>query len=291
MKKIILWSFLLLGLVSCKRFFNKENTQAQEERIVCISKQYSEIIFALEAEQDLVAVDLSSTYPPEIKNLPSIGYHRALSAEAVLAMHPTLIIHDNNIGPEYVVDQLNQLQIPMKVFDTKAEDLETTEALIKEMGGYFHQEAKAEELVQKLREDMALALKNKEQYEGLALPKVLIIHFGRANNVYLVVSGEGSAAKMIRWAGGEIAVDPEKGMKQLSAEVVAESNPDIILLTDFGYDQLASLDKIKELPGVGATKAAQEDKIYRVEEHDLIYLGPRTGENVLLLQKLLHGEN
>lgn len=93
---------------------------------------------------------------------------------------------------------------------------------------------------------------------------------------------------MVNWAGGIMAIDDEKGMKQLSAEIVAKSNPDVILLTDFGYDKLGGADKIKDLPGITSTKAFKNNRIYRIEEHDLVYLGPRTGENVLLIQKLIH---
>ena len=85
-----------------------------------------------------------------------------------------------------------------------------------------------------------------------------------------------------------MAVNDVKGMRQLSAEVVAASDPDIILLTDFGYDRLGSQQKIMELPGVAGTKAAKNHRVYRVEEHDMVYIGPRTGENVLQLQKLIH---
>jgi iron complex transport system substrate-binding protein len=57
---------------------------------------------------NLVGVDYSSTYPPEIKQVPTIGYHRALSAEGILSLKPTLIIHDNNIGPDNMT-QLSKL--------------------------------------------------------------------------------------------------------------------------------------------------------------------------------------
>jgi iron complex transport system substrate-binding protein len=78
-------------------------------------------------------------------------------------------------------------------------------------------------------------------------------------------------------------------MKDLSPEIVAASDPDVILLTDFGYDRLGgSTEKIKELPGVTSTKAFKNNRIFRIEEHDLVYLGPRTGKNVLLIQKLIH---
>lgn len=287
MKKSVVAIAVML-LAGCGRFYNEEKkpaTEAHHERIVCISKQYTEIIFALGAQEDIVAVDISSTYPAEAKKLVTVGYHRALSVEAILAAKPTLILHDNNIGPENVVRQLNDLKIPMKTF-VKGNTIDSTKMLIREMGAYFHKEHAADSLCAKLDKDMATAQESAKQYHDST--KVLVIHFGQASNVFLVMTAQSTAAKMIGWAGAHMAVTGEKGMRQLSAEVVAESDPDVILLTDFGYDRLGTPEKIKELPGVAGTKAAKNNRIYRVEEHDLVYLGPRTGENVIMLQQLIH---
>ena len=49
----------------------------------------------------------------------TVGYHRALSAEGILSLHPTAIIHDNNIGPPQVIEQLKGLNIPLKTFNAK----------------------------------------------------------------------------------------------------------------------------------------------------------------------------
>lgn len=253
---------------------------------MCIAKQYSEIIFALGAEKDIVAVDVSSTYPPEARKLPTVGYHRALSAEGILSAKPTLILHDNNIGPEHVVKQLTDLNIPMKVFGKYNADIAGTDSLIREMGVYFHKEKQADSLCKKLDSDIQVALAHAKEYKDTV--KVLVIHYGQASNVFLVMTKKNTAAKMIEWAGGKMSVDDEKGMKQLSAEVIAASDPDVILLTDFGYDKLGSIEKIKELPGIAGTRAAKANRIYRVEEHDLVYIGPRTGENTLKLQQLIH---
>jgi iron complex transport system substrate-binding protein len=286
MKKIQLLFASTLLFWGCGRFGNKETTTNSDQRIVCISKQYSEIIYALGAEKDIVAVDISSVYPERIKKLPTVGYHRALSIEGILSAKPTLILHDNNIGPEHVTKQLQDLKIPMKVFHTKTENIDSTVALIKEMGDYFSKQRAADSLNTILRKEMAEALEISKKYTDK--PKVLVIHFGQASNIFLVMSKKGTAGKMVEWAGGEMAVRDEKGMKQLSAEVVSKSDPDVILLTDFGYDRLGTPEKIKELPGVSSTRAAKNNHIYRIEEHDLVYLGPRTGKNILLLQKLIH---
>lgn len=286
MKKTLFFSLILLTILisSCGRFGN-EDTKTGEERIVCIAKQLNEIIFELGAAQNIVAVDLSSTYPPEIKELPTVGYHRALSAEGIISMKPTLIIHDNNVGPEHVMKQLEDLKIPMKTF-MQTPTIDSTKMLIKELGDYFHKEHEADSLIQKLDTEMAQAMEAAKTYTDT--PRVAMIHYGRAQNVYLVVGDKSNAAKMIEWAGGKYAIHTERGMGPLSAETLAKADPDVILLTDFGYDRLGDMEKVKELPGVAVTKAAKNNRIYRVEEHDLIYFGPRTGENVLLLQKMIH---
>jgi len=281
-KKIIVLG--LLALTACGRFGKKEQP-VQEQRIVCLSKQYNEIIFALGAQKDLIAVDLSSTYPPAIKKLPTVGYHRALSAEGILSTKPTLVIHDNNVGPEQVMKQLEGLKIPMMVFKSKSDDIATTKALIAEMGEYFHKPKQADSLNARLDAQMEAATTAAAHLKDK--PSVMIIHFGRANNVYLTMTKNSTSAKLIEWAGGMIPLVGERGMMQLSPESMAKTDPDVLLLTDFGYDQLGTLDKIKELPGVAGTKAAKANRIFRVEEHDLVYLGPRTGEIVLQLQQLI----
>ncbi|MGV3541159.1 MAG: heme/hemin ABC transporter substrate-binding protein [Rufibacter sp.] len=288
MKKYLILACASLTLFSCERFKNKDQKQENTERLVSVSKQHTEIMYALGAERNLVAVDVSSTYPEEAKKLPTVGYHRALSLEGLVAAKPTLLIHDGpvSIGPEHVVRQLEQLKIPMKQFAANGVTLDSVKLLFQEMGTYFHREKQADSLARKLDADMQLALENAKKYAQK--PKVLIIHYGQANNVYLVMTGKSTAAKMVDWAGGAMAVAGERGMKQLSAEVVAQSNPDVILLTDFGYDRLGSKQRISELPGITATNAFKSGRIYRVEEHDLVYLGPRTGQNVLALQKLIH---
>jgi len=275
---------LTLMLFGCR--FKNEDRREHQQRIVCLSKQYSEILYALGAERDLVAVDLSSTYPPEIKSLPTVGYHRALSAEGIASVKPTLILHDNNVGPEHVMRQLEELKIPMKVFDAKGVDIPTAKELVSEMGRYFHREARAESLNQKLDLDMGKAFARTHAYS--TKPKVLVIHFGRAMNTYLTITRASTAGKMIEWAGGQIPIPGERGMIQLSPEVIASADPDVILLTDFGYDRLGSPEQVTTLPGVDTTRAAKKRRIHRVEEHDLVYIGPRTGENVLKLQELIH---
>jgi iron complex transport system substrate-binding protein len=91
MKRIISSTLLAAALVaalSCSRFHNAP-TDSKDARFVVISPIYNEIIWALGAQDRVVGVDLSTTYPPDVKNVQTVGYHRALSAEGILSLHPT----------------------------------------------------------------------------------------------------------------------------------------------------------------------------------------------------------
>lgn len=293
MKRIISFAtitLLLMSALSCSRFRNAP-TNAGVERYVVISPVYNEIIWALGAQDKVVGVDLSTTYPPDVKKVQTVGYHRALSAEGILSLHPTAVIHDNNIGPPQVVDQLKQLNIEMKTFSAKNDSFDGTKTLIREMGAYFHKETRAEELCKTLDEQRAASLEKVKQYTDH--PRVAVIHYGRASNVYLVVGkgggGDGGGvSQMIEMAGGQMAIE-NKGMQRMeSPEIVAQANPDVILITDFGYDRLGSLDQIKALPGVATSNAAKNNRIYRIEENVLNYFGPRSGENIEKVAAVIH---
>ncbi|MBV9216466.1 MAG: ABC transporter substrate-binding protein [Acidobacteria bacterium] len=278
------------SLAGCGRFANKPSNTAGQ-RVVVISPIYNEIIWALGAQDRVVGVDLSSTYPPEVKNVTTVGYHRALSAEGILSLHPDAILHDGNIGPPDVLEQVRRLNIPEKTFDAKNDSLDGTKALIREIGAYFGKQERAEELCKTLDSQMAASLDAVKQYNDR--PRVAVIHYGRASNVYMVVGkgGKGDAAgasQTIEWAGGEMALTQEGMQRMASPEVIAQANPDIILVTDFGFDKLGSMDAIKDLPGVSATNAAKNNKIFRVEENQLMYFGPRTGDNIQKIAALIH---
>ena len=289
MKKIILFLVISILFISCDRFRNKETDGKKDQRIVSLSKHLTEMVFALGKGHDLVAVDLSSTYPDSAKLLKTVGYHRALNPEGIIAVNPDLVIHSNDIGPENVLPQITSAGLNIKVFGG-ANTIDSAKLLLTDLGKFFDVEAKADSINKKLDNDIALAADSLRALNLTDTPRVMIIHFGRASNIYFVMSGRnGVGDKMIKLAGGKTAIYDAKGARQISAEAVATANPDIIIATDFGFDQMGSMDKfIEGVPGVTLTNAGKNKRIVRFEEHDLVYFGPRTGENILKLMKLIH---
>ncbi|MGB4842987.1 MAG: ABC transporter substrate-binding protein [Ferruginibacter sp.] len=290
MKKytFIVLPFLLL-LISCGRFGNKETDGTKDMRIVCLSKHLTEMVFALGKGHNIVAVDLSSTYPDSAKLLKTVGYHRALSAESIIAMTPDLVIHSNDIGPENVLLQITKAGLNIKAFGS-ANSIDSAEILLKELGKFFGVEKTADSIIAGMQQGIVKAADSLQTLNIKDSLRVMIIHFGLRNNNYFVMSGRnGVGDKMIRLAGCTPATYDGKGAREMSAEAVALANPDIIIATDFGYDRMGSMDKfISSVPGVSLTNAGKNKRIVRFEEHDLIYFGPRTGDNIIQLINLLH---
>ncbi|MBS1735932.1 MAG: ABC transporter substrate-binding protein [Bacteroidetes bacterium] len=286
--KILFVCTWLFTMASCGRFGNNDKGDKNGVRIVCVSKQLNEMIFALGKGKDIVAVDLSSTFPDSVKLLPTVGYHRMLSAEGIISMNPTLVLHDYNIGPANVLPQLEKAGLNIKGYKGGS-TIDSAELLLKSLGEYFKVPQKADSIVNKLNEDMALIPSKLKTFNIKDTPTVMVIQFGRATNAYFVMTGRGGIAdKMIKYAGGKVATYDGKGARQLSAEALAIANPDIIIATDFGFDRMGSAEKFKELPGVALTNAAKNNRIYRYEEHDLVYFGPRTGQNIFKLMQLFY---
>lgn len=255
------------------------------QRVVCVSKQITEMLYAIGAEASLVGVDLSSAFPEAAKKLPNVGYHRMLSVEGIMTLRPTLFVHNGGVGPDNVLPQLAAIGIPVKEFRATA-SLDEARQLLLDLGSYFGVAAKAKQVVADLDRDMEeVATKAKAD---VSRPRVMILHYGRANNVYLAVGKKSNATTLIEWAGGVNAVDSPLSMRPLSPEVLATAAPDVLFVTDFGFDQLGGVDKVLELPGVSLTPAGRSRRIYRIDECEVIYFGPRTGRTALKLRDMIH---
>jgi iron complex transport system substrate-binding protein len=284
MKKLLIFITAVPLLISCTSPVKNKKTDGRD-RIVCVSKQLTELLFALHQGGKIVGLDLTSSYPEETKKITKVGYHRHLNAEGIISLEPSVVIHQNDVAPVEVMKQVQEVGIPVRVYPPAA-TLDSTKLLIRMLGKEFGADTAAERMVAKLDADLQKADSIVKTYP--AKPKVLIIHFGQQRNQYFVMGTRGTADAMLKLAGGINAADTSS-FRDLSAEVIAREQPDVILATDFGWDRLGgSMEKFKTLPGISLTPAAKNGKIFRVEEHDLVYFGPRTGENIIRMAELIH---
>ncbi len=256
-------------------------------RVVCVSKQINEFMFAIGAQDVLVGRDLTSVYPPAITRITSVGYHRALNAEGIISLRPTLFLTDGNFGPDEVTDQLKKVGIPILTLNP-GDSVAGAEQLLVTLAKQFHREATADSVLARWKAGMDSALADTIEWAHARRPRVLIIHFGQIANNYLALKRGSVGDRMLHWAGGENAIDSVGGMLRLTPELIAKAAPDFILATDVGFDRFGSAAKFAEMPGVSLTPAGRAGRIYRIEETDVMYYGPRTPAAIRRLEGFLH---
>ena len=258
-------------------------------RVVGVSKQINEFMYDIHAESVLVARDLTSVYPAQITKLPSVGYHRALSAEGIISMRPTMLLTDGNVGPDAVLAQVKKVGIPVVVL-TPGSTPDSAMQLMTKLGSMFHHERQADSVVTSWRIAMDSIRADSAGYATGQHPRVLVMHFGQLVNDYLALKRGTSADQIIRWAGGVNAVDSVGGMMRLTPELIAKAAPDVIIATDVGFDRVGSAQKFATLPGVSLTPAAKNGRVFRIDETELMYYSPRTPASVRRIAGWLHAD-
>ena len=176
---------------------------------------------------------------------------------------------------------------------SKPEDAAVHPALsgyIAALGERFGRRRAADSVLAAWRDGMARVVRDSAELARRGTrPRVLVMHFGQIANNYLAVNRGSAADRVVAWAGGVNAVDSIGGMTRLTPELIARAAPDVILATDVGFDRVGSAEKFGALPGVALTPAAKSGSIYRVDESEIMYFGPRTPAAVGRIAALLHG--
>lgn len=250
-------------------------------RIITLGGTVTEIVFALGSGDNVVAVDSSSSYPPQVSDLPQIGYQRRLSAEGVLALDPSLILATTEAGPSEAIQHLRDTGVDVLLLESD----DSVEGVAEKIRGFakaLDREAEGESLVVQLEADLDQARAYVQSAESQ--PRVLFIYARGAGAVS--VAGQNTGAHtMIQLAGGENAIEGFEGYRPLTAEAALAAAPDVILMFTSGLQSLGGQDGLLELPGIAQTPAAQNGRIVAMDGLYLLNFGPRMGQAILDLAK------
>lgn len=270
MKKTV---FILLCLLSYS-LYSKNNTQ----RIISLNGAVTEIICELGFQKDIIATDVTSTYPENL-NVKNLGHVRNLSVESVLALKPTLVLGtEKDINPNLIA-QLKSAGIKT-VFYTQEFSVEGTRKLIEDVAKTLHAKNYAS-LQKKIDQDISKAKK-------IAAPKVLFI-YARGAGTLMVAGKNTPMEKIIALSGGINAVNGFENFKPLTPEALLNANPDYILLFSSGLESLGGIEGALKIDGINKTKAGKNKKIIAMDGALLSGFGPRLGEAILQLNTLLGG--
>ncbi len=267
-KFAIFFSFLLFNKLSFADCSKAKDTS----RIVVAGGSITEILFFLNESQNIVAVDTTSNYPEDAKNYPSIGYVRALSAEGVLSLNPTLIIGENDMGPENVLEQLKKTKIELRVLDEKnsikgIEDKISCIASIIGKNDNFNKNVRFEKSVSKLK--IISKANSKKNIRGL----VILMMQGTSP----VVAGRNtSGGDFLKMIGSENTMSSFEGWKPAGKESILLSNPNFILITKRATKNYGSLNSFLKESGIEMTEAARTQSVFSLDGMSFLGFGPRT---------------
>lgn len=266
--------------------FSASSVALAQERIISAGSAVTELIYALDAQDSLIAVDVTSKMP-QTNQLPKIGYHRQLSTEGLLALQPTQIIGSDEMGPQTTLDLLSQSNIKVNVVNTKP----TIKGLLEridEIALLTHHQENSQQIKDKVNKKVAQLKSNIPVKTKQKKVLYLLLHEGRAP---YVAGSDTTMDEMIRLAG---AINPAQSLissfKPLSIEAMISMQPDVILVSNRSLVKLEGIDNIiKSIPTLASTPAGINKQIIGVSGSALVGgLGLATLDEAARLNTLLY---
>ncbi|MGU5739519.1 heme/hemin ABC transporter substrate-binding protein [Aeromonas caviae] len=252
---------LAFSLLGCALSLSSPSVMAGE-RIVSIGPATTELILALGGEQSLVATDVSS---PEPRGVPKVGYHRALAAEGILSLSPTLVVGSDEMGPNSTLDQLRRANVKVEVMAT-APTLTNLNERIDTLAHLLGDQAAGSKLKEEIAAQSDTLAAQAKQNKPLKVA-FLLLHKGQPTSI---AGGNTTASALVTLAGG---VNPVAGLhdyKPVSTESLIELQPDLVLVSGRDWQQYQDPDAVlSQVPALSATPAGKNKAIHAIDGHAL----------------------
>jgi iron complex transport system substrate-binding protein len=248
MRRILLWLLVLLALVGagCGRSGpeqggtgapapagfpvtldtpgGKVEIAQRPTRVVSLSPTATEMLFAIDAGGQVVAVDDQSTYPPNAPRTKLSGYQP--NVEAIAGYRPDLVVFANDTGD--LAASLRRLAIPALALPA-ATRLDDSYAQIQQLGKATGHTAEAERLVTAMRGEIQQIVADAK------LDRPLTYYHELDKSLFSATSKTFIGQLYAQLGLQNIADKADKdgsGYPQLSAEYVVKADPDLIFLAD-----------------------------------------------------------
>ncbi|WP_418114028.1 ABC transporter substrate-binding protein [Vibrio scophthalmi] len=266
MKKLAFAFGLLVASSSLMAQQNTESQSAQTNRIISAGSSITELIVALGAKDQLVALDVTSKKYNQDEKLPLVGYHRQLSAEGLMALSPTHLIGSHEMGPDSTLTLLKNGGINVETVpsgDTEQDLFNRIDKIAAITG--------TQDNAVDLKASIQSKLDTMQQRDVADAPKVLFAMLSKGRPA--TIAGDKTTIDVIvKLAGGQ---NPAKSMmssyKPVSQEAMVEMQPDYLLVTKRAWQALGGKEGIlKEFPLLAATPAGSQDRIIAVNGSAII---------------------
>jgi len=254
--------------------------QLTVSRVVVLANGVSEIIQSMNAQSIIVGRDISST-EDSLADIPIVTSGHQVLPEKVIALKPDLVLIDASTGPKAAIETIKSAGITV-IETPESWSLEDLPIKVRAVGRAIGAQNQAEELVKQLNQSLdASAVRNST--------RVAFLYLRGTSSVYLI-GGAGSGADSLLAAIGAIDVGAQtldRPFNTLTAESLAELNPDVILVMSKGLESVGGIDGLLKLPGVAQTRAGKNSAVIDVDDALLLSFGPRTPSLVDALAKAI----
>lgn len=239
--------------------------EERPEAIVSLSPTSTEMLFAIGAGDQVVAVDDQSDYPPEAPTTDLSAYEP--NVEAIATYEPDLVVASD----EALTRSLRDLKIPLLVHPAAA-DLEDTYAQIEQLGAATGNADEAAAEIERIRSRVGeIAATVPDTGEGRT-------YYHELDDTYYTVTSDTFIGQVYALAGlRNIADEADKagtGYPQLSAEYIIEANPDFIFLADSECCGQTP-ERVARRPGWDEIAAVRRGAVFDVGDDVSSRWGPR----------------
>ena len=246
-----------------------ESSDFSVERVVVLANGVAEIMVALNAKSIVVGRDISST-ADSLSEIPIVTSGHQVISEKVIALEPDLVIIDASTGPKAAIDQIRSAKI--KVVQTpESWSLEDIPSKVLAVGSAIGAPGAAQLLINQLVNQSSV-----NQVSGK--PRIAFLYLRGTSTVYLI-GGPGSGADSLIKAIGGVDVGAEnlpRAFNTLTAESLANLNPDVLLVMTKGLESVGGIDGLIKLPGIAQTEAGKRKAIIDVDDSLMLSFGPRS---------------
>jgi len=245
--------------------------ESQPTRILSLSPTATEILFAIGAGDQVLAVDDQSNYPPEAPTSDISGFTPNL--EAILALEPDLVVH--SYLPEDIEQGLSNVDIP-SLTQYAAASLNDTYQQITQLGAATGASAGAESTVREMQQRIDELMASVNVPDGSSLT-----FYHELDPTYFSVTSSTFIGQVYAMLGlTNIADEAEgagSGYPQLSEEYILSQNPDLIFLAD---TKCCDQDKetVTQRNGWNVLSAVSEGKVIELDDDIASRWGPRVVE-------------
>ena len=239
----------------------------QPRRIVSLAPTATEMLFAIGAGKQVVAVDDESTYPSNAPLTRLSAFQP--NVEAIAGYRPDLVVAAEDIGG--LVAGLTALGVPILI-EPAAKDLNDTYAQIRELGTATGQAAGAGSVVSRIRSEVAAVV------ASVSKPARKISVYHELDQTFYSATSRTFIGQVYTLLGIQDIADKATGAApdypQLSSEFVVSANPDLIVLADSKCCE-QSLQTVAARPGWGAIAAVRSGQVVAVDDDIASHWGPR----------------